>query len=270
MLDADALRRCAELIEQADGLLVTAGAGMGVDAGLPDFRGTQGFWRAYPALGRSRIRFEEIACPDAFASDPELAWGFYGHRLNLYRNTEPHAGHSILRAWSRRMRNGAFVFTSNVDGLFQKAGFADVVECHGSIHRVQCTARCSANVLAADDIRPVVDAERCRLLSPLPACRSCGALLRPNILMFGDWAWESRVTREQQAKLERWLTRSTRLLVIELGAGSSIPTVRDFGEGQGVPLIRINPTEPEIRVAHGVSVQAGALEALQAIDALLR
>ena len=164
MLDADALHRCAELIEQADSLLITVGAGMGVDAGLPDFRGTQGFWRAYPALGRSRIRFEEIASPATFESDPELAWGFYGHRLNLYRNTEPHAGHRILREWSRRMPNGAFVFTSNVDGLFQKAGFGDVVECHGSIHRVQCTVRCSADVLSADDIRPIVGAERCGLV----------------------------------------------------------------------------------------------------------
>ena len=57
---------CAELIDQADGLLITAGAGMGVDSGLPDFRGPQGFWRAYPALGRARIPFEQIASPSAF------------------------------------------------------------------------------------------------------------------------------------------------------------------------------------------------------------
>ena len=90
-------RCCAELIEQADGLLITAGAGMGVDSGLPDFRGAQGFWRAYPALGRARIAFERIASPAAFESDPGLAWGFYGHRLNLYRATVPHDGFHLLR-----------------------------------------------------------------------------------------------------------------------------------------------------------------------------
>ena len=69
----DAYRYCAELIAQADGLLITAGAGFGVDSGLPDFRGTQGFWRAYPALGRARIPFEAIANPAAFAHDPQQA-----------------------------------------------------------------------------------------------------------------------------------------------------------------------------------------------------
>jgi len=90
--DLENFARCAELIRQADGLLVTAGAGMGVDAGLPDFRGANGFWRAYPALAQSGIAFDEIASPVTFQTDPALAWGFYGHRLNLYRRTEPHEG----------------------------------------------------------------------------------------------------------------------------------------------------------------------------------
>ena len=64
----------AAFIEAADGLLIAAGAGMGVDSGLPDFRGNQGFWRAYPALAAARIAFEEIACPDAFRRTPALAW----------------------------------------------------------------------------------------------------------------------------------------------------------------------------------------------------
>lgn len=75
----------ARLIDEADSLIIAAGAGMGVDSGLPDFRGVGGFWQAYPALGRAKIRFEEIASPATFERDPTLAWGFYGHRLNLYR-----------------------------------------------------------------------------------------------------------------------------------------------------------------------------------------
>ena len=134
-LNTSEFQRCAELIEQANGLLISAGAGMGVDAGLPDFRGVNGFWRAYPALAKSGIHFEEIASPDSFETDPALAWGFYGHRLNLYRRTEPHEGHLILRKWADWMANGAFVFTSNVDGLFQKAGFANVVEVDEGPHQ---------------------------------------------------------------------------------------------------------------------------------------
>ena len=63
---------------------------MGVDSGLPDFRGEHGFWKAYPALGRAKISFDSIASPEAFEKNPRLAWGFYGHRLKLYRETVPH------------------------------------------------------------------------------------------------------------------------------------------------------------------------------------
>src|SRR4051794_26672545 len=116
------LARAAELISTADALLYCTGAGMGVDSGLPDFRGAEGFWRAYPPYQRLGLAFEELADPAHFATDPELAWGFYGHRLALYRATVPHPGFDVLLAWARAARP-ARVFTSNVDGQFQRAGF---------------------------------------------------------------------------------------------------------------------------------------------------
>jgi NAD-dependent SIR2 family protein deacetylase len=89
LMPTAAFARAAQLIQQADALIVTAGAGMGVDSGLPDFRSNNGFWRAYPALGQLGISFSEAASPATFERDPHLAWGFYGHRLQLYRNTQP-------------------------------------------------------------------------------------------------------------------------------------------------------------------------------------
>src|SRR5215217_762286 len=84
-----AIARAGALLGGADALLIGAGAGIGVDSGLPDFRGDQGFWRAYPPLARLGIRFVEIANPRSFARHPELAFGFYGHRLALYRPSFP-------------------------------------------------------------------------------------------------------------------------------------------------------------------------------------
>ncbi len=268
---APGYRRCAELITQADGLLLTAGAGFGVDSGLPDFRGTQGFWRAYPALGAAGIRFEEIANPSAFVHDPELAWGFYGHRLNLYRATVPHAGFNILRGMGERLRAGAFVFTSNVDGQFQKAGFAPerIVECHGSIHHLQCTTPCCAAIWSADDLRLDVDAAACRARSALPRCPLCGALARPNILMFGDWSWCVARSDAQEARFAKWRRSVERLVVIELGAGTAVPTVRQVGEAQRAPLIRINPAQPDLFGVPGVALAENALVALRGIAAAL-
>lgn len=121
MMDADVYRRCAEAIDLAGGLLITAGAGMGVDSGLPDFRGADGFWKAYPALRQSGIAFQDVASPSVFKHNPALAWGFYGHRLKLYRETQPHPGFVILREFARHKEQGASAYTSNVDGQFQKA-----------------------------------------------------------------------------------------------------------------------------------------------------
>src|SRR5438270_529717 len=136
------LRAAADAIRAADALLIGAGAGMGVDSGLPDFRGPEGFWQAYPPFRGQH--FEDISNPVWFRTDPALAWGFFGHRLRLYRAAVPHAGFHILRRWGERLPGGYFVFTTNVDGQFQKAGFPDdrLVERHGSIHHLQCLRRC--------------------------------------------------------------------------------------------------------------------------------
>ena len=90
------ITQAAKAIKAADALLITAGAGMGVDSGLPDFRGAQGFWRAYPAIAKLGLSFAEMANPAWFSENPHLAWAFYGHRLNLYRQTTPHQGFNQL------------------------------------------------------------------------------------------------------------------------------------------------------------------------------
>ncbi len=254
----------AELISQADSLLITAGAGIGIDSGLPDFRGDKGFWKAYPALGSLGMRFYEVANPQAFESMPAIAWGFYGHRLKLYRETAPHAGFARLLSLSRQMPKGAFVFTSNVDGQFQKAGFNPdrVVECHGSIHHLQCFDGCGHPTWPADDFAPVVDSQNCKLLSALPTCPACGGLARPNIMMFGDWDWDGTNVEHQKSRLDAWLARAERPVVIEIGAGTAIPTVRHFGEEAGCPLIRINPTEHQVGLARDIAIPLGALEGI--------
>ncbi len=263
-------RRVAQLINQADSLIITAGAGMGVDSGLPDFRGTTGFWQAYPALARSGLRFEEIANPAHFITDPELAWGFYGHRLNLYRSTVPHHGFQIIQKWAEQLPFGAFVFTSNVDGQFKKSGIDPlrVLECHGSIHHLQCLNGCGNRTWSADGFDPTIDTENCLITSPLPTCPNCGSVARPNILMFGDFNWLANRKSEQQERFARWRNRVQSPLVIELGAGTAIPSVRWFGEGQHCPLIRINPRESEVQGECDISIPLGALAGLTAIDEL--
>ncbi|MGZ3239805.1 MAG: SIR2 family NAD-dependent protein deacylase [Burkholderiaceae bacterium] len=272
MFDHDQkIQQAADWIRQADSLLITAGAGMGVDSGLPDFRGPQGFWRAYPGLRSERIEFQDIANPRAFIQTPKLAWGFYGHRLNLYRTTVPHRGFDILLKLGNEMRNGYFVFTSNVDGQFQKAGFdsSRIVECHGSIHSLQCIEPCTSSIWSADEIAVEVDEPTCTAQSALPQCPRCGQLARPNILMFNDWGWLSDQTDLQHQCFQHWLKTCTHVAVIEIGAGTAIPSVRIQGESIRAPLIRINPTQHETQGPNAIGIKAGALETLDRLRKIL-
>jgi len=273
-MEATDVRAAAAAIGAADALVVTAGAGMGVDSGLPDFRGDAGFWRAYPQFGKLGLRFAELANPRWFARDPTLAWGFYGHRRNLYRATIPHDGFAIVQRWAAARRHGGFVFTSNVDGQFAKAGWPTdrIAECHGAIEFDQCTADCGVGIFAAGADEIAIDDAECRAKGPLPACPRCGALARPNILMFGDGQWLRQRTAAQERRLAEYLGAVRRaggkIAVIECGAGTAIPTVRQFGEAQqrlGAQLIRVNPREAEVP-AGGIGLALGARAGLVSID----
>ncbi len=268
--------QAADIIAGADALVIAAGAGIGVDSGLPDFRSNNGFWRAYPALAAAQIDFTEVASPRTFKRDPQLAWGFYGHRLKLYRETVPHRGFEILKGWAERSFMGSWVYTSNVDGAFQKAGFAEsqIHECHGSIHHLQCLKDCKSRLWPADGFSPEVDVSSCRLQSELPKCPDCGGLARPNIMMFGDWDWNETRTEGQRKREELWLNKIAaaggRIAVVELGAGTAIPAVRHFShrlcQELGALLVRINPREYQVPSAHDVGVPLGSLEALVSIQ----
>jgi len=268
------LKRAALALREADALLVTAGAGMGVDSGLPDFRGNEGFWKAYPPMARLGVSFVEMANPFWFERDPSLAWGFYGHRLNLYRRTIPHEGFRQLMEIGRQKEGGYFVFTSNVDGQFQLAGFEEdrIEECHGSIHHLQCSRPCSQDIWDARGVDPDVDETQFRARDPLPRCPKCGSLARPNVLMFNDWDWIPHRTRSQSDRFGRWLEGLSRsgasLAVAELGAGKAVATVRMTSEGvvrgAKATLIRINPRDYDVPAAH-IGIPFGACEGIRRV-----
>jgi NAD-dependent SIR2 family protein deacetylase len=267
--------KAAGIIRDAEVFVITAGAGMGVDSGLPDFRGNHGFWQAYPPYARLGLSFIDCANPEHFQRDPAFGWGFYGHRTNLYRSTVPHEGFHIIRKWIGRNSADYFVVTSNVDGQFQNAGFEDdrIMEVHGSIHWLQCQTPCNKNIWANDETIPVD--ETSMRAGHIPRCPACGEVSRPNILMFGDWHWLPDRTRIQEGCFDTFLSGNAdrRIAVIEMGAGNAIPTIRATSEHigwnlPGATVVRINPREPDIKAPH-ISLPCGALEGLRKIDRLL-
>ena len=190
----DAIESAAKVIQNAEALIIMAGAGMGVDSGLPDYRGDEGLWREYPRLKHLGLSFEEAANPQWFDKDPKLAWAFYGHRQQLYRETKPHRGHTLLKEWATSMKDGHFTYTTNVDGQFQMAGYdgQQLVECHGNVHLYQCCEPCHDQIWQDTPKDLDIDLEKLEVRGQLPLCPECGEVARPNIMMFQNWDWMRR------------------------------------------------------------------------------
>ena len=286
------IARAAKAVANAKFLIFTAGAGLGIDSGLPAFRTKNGLWRAYPAFEKLGIEnLSDMSNPEWFERDPSLAWAFWSHRTSLYRRTQPHDGFKIMAKWAEASKKNFplveqkkekdevdddemkdirsqnyFVFTSNVDGQFQKAGFEDsrVFACHGETKMLQCTKyNCASrngafpwptSFLSQDPIVPfdetTFQTDDVHKNAPRCPIAACGALARPNVMMFGDGDYTESFQCKKEHRLGKFLsiTRPSEVAVVEIGAGTAIPTVRRFGEAlakRGCAMIRINPDESE-------------------------
>jgi len=202
------------------------------------------------------LKFHQMSTPRWFTENSAFAWGFWGHRLKLYREAIPHYGYEVMKklGQSKLDKDGYFIFTSNVDGAFLKAGFDEnrIVECHGSVRYLQCLKQCTEELWSTDGTVVEFSQETFLATEPLPKCKNCDRISRPNVLMFEDYSWnESRYITQYYAK-EHWiedLKPESRLVVIEVGAGNAVPTVRLHGERIAAEnngtLIRINLRDTE-------------------------
>ena len=227
---------------------------MGVDSGLPDFRGTSGFWKAYPPLAKLGIQFEDMANPRWFKESPNWHGGLRAPAQSLPHDRTQY-GFSLLLKWTREQNLSSFVFTSNVDGHFQRSGFSRIRSPNAMARSciLQCVDQCGQEMCTLPpDRRVKVDQETLHDRDPLPAFPRCGGLARPNIIMFSDWEWDPRRTNEQGIRLNEWLEQNeeAKLCIIELGAGPNIPTVRTTCEqawhSSDGTFLRINPRDHQV------------------------
>ena len=275
-------KAAAEAIKNSNHLVISAGSGLGTESGIPHFKGKDGFVRTFPQYAKHGMTLPEVASPSWFHKDPRFAWGFWGYSYNLYKQKHPHKGFDILKAWASKKALGYTVYTSNVDGHFQKAGFDQqfVQECHGNINFLQCVDnhKCIGDVWEVQDLQIEVDSE---LLAqgPLPTCKHCGGLARPNVQMFGDWGWvadrseaQAELFEDQYRGVES--AKDRRVVVIELGAGLAVPIVRRFGETflyrePSSVLIRVNPKDEKSNDKGLINLPFSALSALEEIQGLI-
>ncbi len=210
------LLELAQLLQQVHHVVVLTGAGISHESGIPTFRGPGGLWRNF--------RPEELATPQAFARNPQLVWEWYDWRRSLIGQAHPNPGHRALVTLEERVPDFTLI-TQNVDGLHRRAGSCQVLEVHGSIWEVRCTA---CGVVKEDHRVPI----------PIPPhCDTCGGLLRPNVVWFGEALDPKILEATQQA-----LKHAQVMLVV--GTSAVVQPAASFAlwaQQCGAKLAEINP-----------------------------
>lgn len=239
------LREVVEVLRLRPRIAVLTGAGISAESGIPTFRGHDGLWKQF--------RAEELATPEAFHRDSRLVWEWYDWRRGIIAGREPHAGHFVLAGWEESFP-GLVLITQNVDGLHRKAGSKNILELHGNIWEVRCTKE---GIIRENYDSPLKEIP--------PRCPACGALLRPNVVWFGE-----ALPRETLEKASASCALCDLMFVIGTSAfvqpAASLPFL---AAERGAKIVEINPSPTPLTQFADYSFQAKAGEILPAMDALL-
>jgi NAD-dependent deacetylase len=243
-----AMRDTSAIIAAARTVVVLTGAGISAESGVPTFRGPQGLWRKY--------RPEDLATPEAFERDPRLVWEWYNSRRQRIAECAPNAAHRALARFALA-RPHVRIITQNVDELHtdaarDAAGTRDAapampLELHGSIFR----DRCSMCAFQREN-RALVDATS---LASLPRCEECGALLRPDVVWFGE-----RLGPGVLEEAFEWAGLADLCLVIGTsGVVEPAASIASTTRATGGAVIEINPEETPLTRVATVSIRGTAV-----------
>ncbi len=259
-------------LKTADAMIINNGAGMGIDSGLADYRGTDGQWgNVESETGESVF---DVMNPKSLLDKPEYIWKLFAKRIREYVETEPHQGFYILKKWIEQFQLDYFIATSNVDGHFQKAGFDEekIRELHGSILHFQCSIPCGTDIWKMNLDLQQLDNET--NTGDYPKCPHCGKMARPNIYMFRDNTFLFDRDNNQKIQFNQFLEENydKSIVVFEIGSGPHVQSIRKntrmLGLKYGAKIIRINPKDAKIKKPH-IGIDRGGLEALREIDGFL-
>ncbi len=240
---AEPIRVLAALVRERQPCVVLTGAGISTESGIPDFRSPAGIWAEYDPT--------EYATIDAFRRDPVKVWEFYALRFEVLTRAEPNAGHLALAELERRGFVAAVV-TQNIDVLHTRAGSGEVIEVHGSIRTAVCLD-CGERV----PLDVVVAALH---TAAVPRCE-CGAILKPDVVMFGELLPEGAIERAVE------LAQNAGVLLV-VGSSLEVYPVAGLPEetvSAGGELAIVNRTPTPFDGLASLRIDGGAAETLSAL-----
>lgn len=247
---ADAqLAEAQTLLRNARRVLVITGAGMSADSGLPTYRGVGGLYDR--EVTDDGVAIEEALSGPMFQRDPALTWKYIAQIEAACRGAKPNVGHYALAQLAPHYERFC-VLTQNVDGFHAAAGSRDVIEMHGSIHHLRCT-RCGEKRVV----------ENYASLGELPPrCAACDAVIRPEVVLFGEMLPDTAVRRYEIALSEGFD------LVLVIGTSAVFPYIAapvEQAKKNGCATIEINPEPTPLSLLCDVQLSMNAADALTAL-----
>jgi len=236
----------------ARSVLAITGAGMSADSGLPTYRGIGGLYEE--AITDDGVPIEVALSGEMLASDPSVTWKHIARIEAACRGAGPNDGHRVLARWESRFPRFT-VLTQNVDGLHAAAGSRNVIEIHGDVHHLRCTGCAYGFTVASYESLPIP-----------PRCERCDALVRPEVVLFGEML-PSGAIQKLQTELNRGFD-----LVLTIGTTSVFPYIATpvkMAALNRLPTIEINPGTTEVSEFVSHRIRTGAAAALLAIDRAL-
>lgn len=170
--DLQQIEVVAARLRNCSSVLVITGAGLSADSGVPTYRGIGGLYEESPDA--EGVPIEVLLSAEGMRRDPARVWSHLRHVEASCRGMVPNRGHAVIAAMEQAFER-VWVLTQNVDGFHQRAGSRHVIAIHGNVHKVRCTA-CSYRT----------GVESYAELGEAPVCPSCGADLRPDVVLFGE------------------------------------------------------------------------------------
>jgi NAD-dependent deacetylase len=238
----------AGVMARARSALFITGAGISAESGLPTYRGIGGLYEEDDRA--DGVPVEVALSGSMFGKHPEITWK-YIHQIELAcRGARPNRAHEIIALISERLER-SLVLTQNVDGFHTAAGSKHVIEIHGNIHDLRCT-RCAWKQTVPDF----------SALSFPPKCPRCKAVVRPNVVLFGE-----ALAVEPFQRLEEELARGFDI-VFSVGTTSVSPYIARpvlIAKSEGIPTVEVNPGKTEVSDIVDYPLRAGARSAFKAL-----
>ena len=249
IIEQEKVSKVVELLKKSKSILFITGAGVSADSGIPTYRGIGGLYEN--DITEEGISIETALAGEMLKTNPSVTWKYLAQIEKNCRNATFNRAHEVIAEMEKHFER-VWVLTQNIDGFHQKAGTKNIIDIHGDIHKLLCEKCRWRNVIK----------DFSEITIP-PLCPSCKAIVRPEVVLFGEELPQDKFKTLQDEEVLRGFD-----IYFSIGTTSIFPYIRGpivHANFRNKPTVEINPDKTEVSDIVDIKLSLGAAEALNLI-----